>query len=107
MTLGPALGLPVEILFAAFGMAAVMTGLSALLPGFGDLALLPTGLMVAQGVAFYCQMARHLGRPARRRAGKTLMPQLELKGCRRWRCILPAGGLGLGGDALLLPASWP
>ena len=49
-TINEALARILESYFIAYGLAAVITGFSALLPGFGDLALWLVGLMFSFGI---------------------------------------------------------
>jgi ABC-type transport system involved in multi-copper enzyme maturation permease subunit len=49
-TVADSLGVLAEHFFVTFGLAAVLTGFSALLPGFGDLALLLFGGIVSLGM---------------------------------------------------------
>lgn len=78
MTIGEALLGLIDIAFAAYGFAAVITGFSALLPGFGDLAILLMGTLTASTVSF---LGSALKQPELRRVGTefsmTLFPTVE------------------------------
>jgi len=67
-----------EIGLASFGFAAVITGLSSLLPGFGDLALLLAGVMVGSFLSFLGDVGKS---PAVSRIGeevaRTLVPMVS------------------------------
>ncbi|TPW04775.1 MAG: hypothetical protein FD129_2853 [bacterium] len=68
----------VDIAVTAYGFAAVLTGLSALLPGFGDLAILLGGTIAAGTISF---LGATLNHPEIRRIGieisATLFPAFE------------------------------
>ena len=78
MNIGEALLRLVDIGFAAYGFAAVITGFSALLPGFGDLAILLMGVVGASTVSFFGSV---LKQPELKRFGTemyaTFFPTIE------------------------------